>query len=164
LIAPNGKEIDIPFKHETGYILNRRIFDYDLSRIAVEQGAKVYTKSYVESLIIKDKIVKGVIVDYMGEKITINSKLVIGADGVESRVGRWAGIKTNIRMKDMESALQYSVANIDLEFQNRMIMYVGKKYAPGGYLWIFPKGKGFAIISTYTNTNICKTLTFWKNP
>ena len=25
-------------------------------------------------------------------------------------------------------------------------MYVGKKYAPGGYLWIFPKGEGFANI------------------
>ena len=156
LIAPNGKEIDVPFKHETGYILNRRIFDYDLSRIAVKNGAEVYTKSYVENLIIKDKIVKGVVVDYFGDKIRVDSKLVIGADGVESRVGRWAGIKTNIRMKDMESALQYSVANIDLEFQNKMIMYVGKKYAPGGYLWIFPKGDGFANIGIGISGNYCK--------
>ena len=25
-------------------------------------------------------------------------------------------------------------------------MYVGKKHAPGGYLWVFPKGEGFANI------------------
>ena len=25
LIAPNGTKIDVPFKHETGYILNRRM-------------------------------------------------------------------------------------------------------------------------------------------
>ena len=48
-------------------------------------------------------------------------------------------------MKDMESAVQYSVSNIDIK-RNRMVMYVGKKYAPGGYLWIFPKGNRFANI------------------
>ena len=47
--------------------------------------------------------------------------------------------------KDMESCVQYSVANINTKM-NRMIMYVGDQYAPGGYLWIFPKGDGFANI------------------
>ena len=43
LIAPNGIQIDVPFKHENGYILNRRIFDYDLSRIAAEKGVEILT-------------------------------------------------------------------------------------------------------------------------
>jgi digeranylgeranylglycerophospholipid reductase len=45
----------------------------------------------------------------------------------------------------MESAIQYSVSNIDIK-RNNMIMYVGEKYAPGGYLWIFPKGNRFANV------------------
>ena len=45
----------------------------------------------------------------------------------------------------MESAIQYSVSNVDID-RNKMIMYVGKKYAPGGYLWVFPKGDKFANI------------------
>ena len=145
LIAPNGISVGVDFKSETGYILNRRIFDYDLSRIAVENGAEVYTKSYVKSLIIKDEYVSGVVVNHLGNDIKIKSKLVIAADGVESRVGRWAGLKTSVRMKDMESCLQYSVANIKIETK-KMVMYIGKKYAPGGYLWIFPKGDGLANI------------------
>ena len=145
LVSPNNTSVEINFNKETGYILNRRVFDYDLSKIAVNAGAEVYTKSYVEGLIIEDDNVVGIHLDYMGEKKQIYSKLVIGADGVESRVGRWAGIRTNIKMKDMESCVQYSVANIDIK-PNKMIMYVGKKYAPGGYLWIFPKGDGFANI------------------
>ena len=147
LIAPNGKNIKVPFVHETGFILNRRIFDYDVSRIAVKNGAEVYTKSFVKSLIIDDEtnFVKGVVVKYFDKEVRISSKIVIGADGVESRVGRWGGIKTTVKIKDMESCLQYSVANINLN-KNQMKMYVGKEYAPGGYLWIFPKGDGFANI------------------
>ena len=156
LISPNSQSINVDFKNDTGYILNRRIFDYDLSREAVKCGAEVYTKSYVEGLIIEEGFTKGVYLDYMGIKKEVRAKIVIGADGVESRVGRWAGIRTNIKMKDMESALQYSVANINLKHDDKMIMYVGKKYAPGGYLWIFPKGKGFANIGIGISGKYCK--------
>jgi len=145
LIAPKNIELNIPFRNETGFILNRRIFDYDLSRIAVGYGAEVYTKSYVKKLIIENDFVKGVVLNHLDKEIKINAKIVIGADGIESRVGRWGNIKTSVKMKDMESCVQYSVANIHVK-GDQMIMYVGQEYAPGGYLWIFPKGDGFANI------------------
>ena len=81
----------------------------------------------------------------LDKKIKIISKIVIGADGIESRVGRWGNIKTSVRMKDMESCLQYTVSNIDIN-QEQMVMYVGSNFAPGGYMWIFPKGEGSANI------------------
>ncbi len=145
LISPNGIDVKINFKSETGYILNRRVFDYDLSNIAVQNGSEVYTKSYVEDLIIENGYVSGVIVNNLNKKIKVKSNIVIGADGIGSRIGRLAGIKTKVRMKDMESCIQYSVSNININ-QQKMRMYVGSKYAPGGYLWIFPKGDGKANI------------------
>ena len=33
IISPGGIKIDIPFNKEHGYVLNRRIFDYDISFI-----------------------------------------------------------------------------------------------------------------------------------
>ena len=145
LISPNLTSVDIDFAAETGYILNRRIFDYDLSRYAANAGAEVYTKAYVKDLLKNNGQVNGVILDYLGEEKQIQTKIVIGADGLTSRVGRWAGLKTLVRMKDMESAVQYSVSNVDIE-PNKMIMYVGMNHAPGGYIWVFPKGKKFANI------------------
>ena len=145
MTAPNGISIDADFSSEKGYILNRRVFDYDLSRLAADKGVEIYTRAYVNGLIIEDGIVKGVKLNYLGENKEIRSKIVIGADGVESRVGRWAGIKTQIKMKDMESGFQYTLANVEVP-QNRMDFYIGKKYAPGGYLWIFPKGPGLANV------------------
>ncbi len=145
LISPNNNSVDVDFASETGFILNRRMFDYDLSRYAAHAGAEVYTKAYVKGIYKINGQISGVILDYLGEEKIIKSKIVIGADGLTSRVGRWAGLKTQVRMKDMESAVQYSVSNIDIE-RNKMIMYVGKNHAPGGYLWIFPKGNRFANI------------------
>ena len=48
LVSPNLTAVDVNFASETGYILNRRIFDYDLSREAAEAGASIYTKAYVK--------------------------------------------------------------------------------------------------------------------
>ena len=145
IVSPNESRVNVKFANETGYILNRRIFDYDLSRYASNAGAEVYTKAYVKDLIIADGMVSGVVLDYLGEEKKILSKIVIGADGLTSRIGRWAGLKTQIRMKDMESCVQYSVSNVDID-SNNMIMYVGENFAPGGYLWVFPKGDRFANI------------------
>ena len=145
LVAPNGTDVHIEFAEESGYILNRRIFDYDLSRYAANSGAEIYTKSFVKDVIIEDDFVKGVKLDYLGEPKEIKANIVIGADGLASQVGNAAGIRTLVKMKDMESGLQYSVSNVDVP-QNKMIMYVGSNYAPGGYLWIFPKGDRFANI------------------
>ena len=145
LVSPNLTAGDINFASETGYILNRRIFDYDLSRYAANAGTDVYTKAYVKNISNENGQVNGVVLDYLGEEKKILAKIVIGADGLTSRVGRWAGLKTQVRMKDMESAVQYSVSNVDIE-ANKMIMYVGKNHAPGGYIWVFPKGNKFANI------------------
>ena len=145
LVSPNLTAVDVNFASETGYILNRRIFDYDLSRYAANAGAEVYTKAYVKDISTENRRVNGVVLDYLGEEKKILAKIVIGADGLTSRVGRWAGLKTQVRMKDMESAVQYSVSNVEIE-ANKMIMYVGRNHAPGGYIWVFPKGNKFANI------------------
>ena len=145
MTAPDGTSISAKFTNEKGYILNRRVFDYDLSLLAAEKGAEIYTRAYVNDLIIDNNTVKGVRFNYLGESKEIRSKIVIGADGVESRIGRMAGIKTQVKMRDMESGLQYTLANVDID-QHRMDFYVGHKHAPGGYLWIFPKGNGLANV------------------
>ena len=145
LVSPDGTQLNVPFANETGYILNRRIFDYDLSRLASEAGAEIFTKAHVTELLYIDDKVSGVNVNHLGENKQIKAKLIIGADGVDTRIGRWAGLKTTVKLRDMESCVQYSVSNVDIT-RNNMTMFVGKNYAPGGYLWIFPKGDRFANI------------------
>tara|TARA_B100000315_G_scaffold47101_1_gene41880 strand:+ start:4079 stop:5260 length:1182 start_codon:yes stop_codon:yes gene_type:complete len=144
LISPNGTKIEFNLKAK-GYILDRRVFDYDLAQYAAEEGATIATKTYVSGLLFDNGNVAGVKGEYLGDPFEVKSKIVIGADGVESRVGRWAGLKTQLKMKDMESCVQKTVTGIDVD-ENRFDFFMSQKMAPGGYLWIFPKGKKAANI------------------
>lgn len=143
--APDGTEVIIEFS-DAGYVLERRIFDYELARTAAEAGAEILTRAYVNGLLFdSDGKVCGVKYEFNGEQKELKAKVVIAADGVESRVGRWAGLKTHIDFRDMESAVQITAANIPVD-QSTLYFYFGKDVAPNGYFWIFPKGHNKANI------------------
>lgn len=145
LVSPEGKEVVVESKEDRGFMLDRRIFDFELVQIATTCGVEVMTKAYVYDLIKPNGVPKGVRVQHLGKNYEIRAKVVIGADGLESRVGRWAGLRTNIKMKDMESCLQMTLANIDVEPQY-IYFYFGHEVAPGGYLWVFPKNDRVANV------------------
>ena len=73
--SPSGKLVVINFSAETGFILNRRVFDYDLSRYAANAGAEVYTKAYVKDVQMDNGQVNGVILDYLGEEKQLQTKV-----------------------------------------------------------------------------------------
>jgi digeranylgeranylglycerophospholipid reductase len=142
--APDGTEVILDFG-EAGYVLERRIFDYELARTAADAGVDILTRTYVNGLLFDNGKVSGVKYEYNGEQKEVKAKIVIAADGVESRVGRWAGLKTHIDFRDMESAVQITAANIPVD-QNTLYFYFGKDVSPNGYFWIFPKGHNKANI------------------
>ena len=144
LIAPNETVVEFDLQQK-GYILDRRIFDYDLAEYASSAGAQIVTKAYVDDLIIENDRVVGVKGTHVGERFEKRAKIVVGADGVESRVGRWAGLKTTVKLKNMECGIQKTVTGIDVD-EHMFEFYLSKKWAPGGYLWVFPKGKNKANI------------------
>ncbi len=149
LVAPNAREVVIDGATEVGYILDRKIFDYELSLLAAEKGVEVRTKAYVYD-VIRDGAngngsVKGVRVQYLGKNYEVRAKVVIGADGIESRVGRFAGLRTFTKLKDMESCMQVTLANIKID-RRYLYLFFGHEVSPGGYLWIFPKSDTVANV------------------
>ncbi len=144
MVSPDGTEVVIPLE-DIGYILERKIFDYELAKQASNAGTEILTRAYVNGLIIENDKVCGVKYEYRGEQLEVKGKIVIGADGVESRVGRWAGLKTYIDFRDMECATQITASGIPID-QKTCYFYFGKDYAPEGYFWIFPKGDTSANI------------------
>jgi len=144
LTSPDKTEVVLPLEEE-GLVLERRVFDYELARLASNAGAQVVTRAYVYDLLKDNNKITGVKFELDGKQYEANAKIVIGADGVESRIGRWAGLETHTDFRDMESCVQVTVANIDID-QNACQFYLGSMYAPNGYLWIFPKGNKSANI------------------
>jgi digeranylgeranylglycerophospholipid reductase len=80
-----------------------------------------------------------------GDPLQIEAPLVIGADGVESKVARWAGIDVRLKPEDIMVCVQYLVLDDSID-QDCCEFFFGHGMAPGGYAWIFPKGGGYANV------------------
>lgn len=139
---------------EVGYVLERHIFDKMLSKKAAEAGAKIMLRTSCTDVIKEDGKVVGIKAKSMGEEIEFRCKCVIAADGYESQVGRWAGIDTTLKLSDIDSCIQYRMCNIDVE-PNYCEFIIGS-CAPGGYIWIFPKGEGVANVGIGVMGRLCK--------
>jgi len=130
---------------EVGYVLERRVFDRVLAERAVAAGAQVIVKTMVEGLIVEDGVVRGVMARNGQSSLEIEACMVIGADGVESRVGHWAGLRSVLRQEDCLVCAQFMLAGIELD-PKCCYYYLGEELAPGGYAWIFPKGEEMANV------------------
>ncbi|AKB36053.1 Digeranylgeranylglycerophospholipid reductase [Methanosarcina siciliae C2J] len=148
IYSPNGTKVEMAEEisgGEVGYVLERKIFDRALAEHAAKAGAEVRVKTRATGLIIEDDFVKGARLMHLGKEYEVRAKIVIGADGVESKVGRWAGIDTSLKPIDIETCSQYLIAGVDID-PEYCEFYIGNEIAPGGYVWIFPKGGGKANV------------------
>jgi digeranylgeranylglycerophospholipid reductase len=146
LVAPDGTAVE-PDLGGHGYVLERRIFDYDLARMASDEGADVVTKAYVNGLLPSHTHEgwSGVRLQWKGEGREVRARIIVGADGVESRVGKWAGIDTTVHLRDMETCAQMTLTGVDVD-DDACEFHFGTATAPQGYVWVFPKGRGMANV------------------
>jgi len=147
IFAPDGTKLEISEERsgaEVGYVLERKIFDRVLAEQAADAGAEVMVKTPATGLITKNGQVVGIRGRSLGEAVEIKAGLVVGADGVESLVGRWAGINTTLAPSEIETCAQFLLKGVRNDDHSEF--YLSNKLAPGGYAWVFPKGDGMANV------------------
>ncbi|MCD1293573.1 digeranylgeranylglycerophospholipid reductase [Methanocella sp. CWC-04] len=148
LFSPDGNKFELREKNsdtELGYVLDRKIFDRDMARSAANAGAEVMVKTQATSLLMDKGQVCGIRGISRGECFEIAAPVVIGADGVESKIGRWAGIDTTLKLKHAATCAQFHLTGIDID-PSCCDFYFGSSVAPGCYAWVFPKGKDEANV------------------
>ena len=150
LVSPDGTSVWITSEKvqlpESGYILERKVFDKYMAMEAAREGAEIKIKTLAKGLRREDDGTITVECESFGEDFDINAKIVIGADGPESHIGRWAGLKCATPAKKMESGIQFEMCNVEFEKDDVIEFYFGNEVAPGGYAWIFPKGEDIANV------------------
>jgi digeranylgeranylglycerophospholipid reductase len=158
MVSPNGTAVNLTEDKvklpEAGYVLERKVFDKHMAMDAARAGAKIMVKTLATGLRREDGQVL-VSAESMGEEFEIKSKIIIAADGPESRVGRWAGLKTSLKPKNMESCAQFEMSGVNMEEPDCIEFHFGS-VAPGGYAWMFPKGDdianvGLGVLTTLTD-------------
>jgi digeranylgeranylglycerophospholipid reductase len=148
--------------NETGYVVYRDIFDQELARLAAREGAEIMMNTQATGLLKDRDKIKGIKVKHFDEEFEIEADIVVGADGVESKIGKWAGINTTLKPEDLETCAQYTLTNIDCK-DAYCDFYLGRQIAPGGYVWVFPKGKdvanvGIGILASLSESGMAKKL------
>jgi digeranylgeranylglycerophospholipid reductase len=149
--SPNH-ETAISFDGE-GYILNRRLLPQKQMKDALKAGVEVRDQIVLRSLIIENNNVIGVEGEDKLNKSLFKktAKIVVDCTGVTSVLRNNLTIKSYIQRRidrdDLEATGRYiynfDVANEDDTFFNPdyCIIHLDQKLAPGGYGWVFPKGK-----------------------
>lgn len=149
--SPNH-ETAISFDGE-GYILNRRLLPQKQMKDALKAGVEVRDQIVLRSLIIENNNVIGVEGEDKLNKSLFKktAKIVVDCTGVTSVLRNNLTIKSYIQRRidrdDLEATGRYiynfDIADEDDTFFNPdyCIIHLDQKLAPGGYGWVFPKGK-----------------------
>jgi len=143
-LAPDDTEVKVA-ERDVGWVLDRTRFDAHLAAQARAAGAAVLVGTEATGMTRAADGRWHVRVKQRGVEEIYRARVVIGADGVEAMVGRWAGIDTRVPARDMESCAQYVLQGIDCD-PDAIYLQFGDRIAPGGYAWIFPRGIGIANV------------------
>ena len=145
LISSKGKIISLKLNID-GYILDRVKFEDHLGFRAKKKGAKIQLRTTVLGLKNNELSITR---DNGKTTEIIKGKIIIGADGVESRIGRWVGINSALKPQDIAVCFQYLLDNIEVD-KNTVEFYWGREYSPHGYIWVFPKSDSSANVGIVT--------------
>ena len=136
-----------------GYVVDRRRFDRHLAMLAERAGATLWLKTEALGYAPRRNGSAEVRLNRFGEPVTVRCRVLVGADGVQSQVGKWAGLTTHVKLSELASCLQWVVDGV--ETNGLLEIVTGHRFAPGGYAWLFPKGNGYAEVGV----GIIRTMT-----
>jgi len=139
--GPAGDYFHVHVGH-VGFILERRVFDRDLAARAASAGAEFLlparftgaerTKDWVEAQF-----------TYLGKPERVRARLIVGADGPASAVGKALGLEVDVPISDIHYTAQVLLSDQGISGE-WLGLYAGSEIAPHGYAWLFTKRDGLA--------------------
>jgi geranylgeranyl reductase family protein len=124
----------------SGYLTLRSKFDHGLANIAVASGAILYQG--VRATHIEED--KTGIQARLDNGATIRARFLFGADGSNSQIGRWSGLRKSWRADEYvlcaNEDIPYRAADIERFYGSRFPLIVSLRFnGLDGYGWVFPK-------------------------
>ncbi|MDO8658447.1 MAG: NAD(P)/FAD-dependent oxidoreductase [Candidatus Levybacteria bacterium] len=124
-----------------GYVLKFDELKRFLVKDAENYGCKVLCGDSVESALIENEKIRGVILE--NSKVSIKGKIIVDASGPSGVIASKIGLRKKVLCTPSEG-LEYIMTGVSFPQKNVLSFYLGKKFAPDGYAWIFPMGPNLA--------------------
>ena len=135
LVSPSGEKVDIGLGRSPLTVIDRRVFDPELRRLAEERGARIVEGEFLDV----SGGVKCVVEMTDGrERHEITCSHIIASDGVNSRVRTAIGIKPARAFFTLSERIVGPSSGC-CEF------WFGTHHAPRSYSWVFPASDGISI-------------------
>ncbi len=131
--APDGRVVPLDGRRTMAFVVDRRELDRAMAIEALHAGAAVLVKTRYSGFRREDDHLIVRTVNH-GEPLEIRTRVLIGADGVQSAVGRDAGLG---RVKMVMTCAQAEVSAAS-ERPECVHLYVGDDVAPGFFAWVIP--------------------------
>jgi len=146
-----GKEFHVRFSSPITCVVNRVFFDELIAQMAEKTGAQYFLNTRVDSLMIEDGAVKGVVVKHEDRVDRFAAKMTVDAEGIVSRLSRQAGLPM-LNRSMLLNGVEAEVENVKDVEENIVEVFLGKKYAPHFFAWLIPKRDGKAKVGLAAKT------------
>lgn len=140
VVSPDGTQIRFETKEVQAIAMDRAGFDQRMAEAATDSGVELRTATKAVAAVRTDEGVQ-VTLQTDGVRTDATCRLLVGADGVRSRVARWFGFPD---VDERVSAYEAELTGCHIpEGEEHMIpMFAGDAAAPGFFSWIIPIGGG----------------------
>ena len=137
--APNGASITYTDKNK-GFIINRALMQQDMANRCEELGADIGFNMAVRGI---STLMGAARTIYFQNGASVSARVIVDASGAIAGLGKHE--KVAWKPEDLEPSCFAVVKGIDID-TNIVHIYVGRKIAPAGYAWVFPREKNTANI------------------
>jgi geranylgeranyl reductase family protein len=144
--SPLGKRLPLGGDRLRALAIHRQCLDEALAAAAQEAGAQLWTGARLVALEREAGAVK-IQVARRGPSHALRTRLLIGADGAQSRVARLLGLRARHEERIVGVGTE---AKLTTERRDFLEVFVGNSIAPGFFGWIIPLGEGRARIGIAT--------------
>jgi digeranylgeranylglycerophospholipid reductase len=131
--APSGRVLRVDGKRTMAYVVDRSELDRAMALEALKSGVASLVKTRFSGLRREGTKLVVTAISH-GEPIEIQTSVLIGADGLQSTVGRLAGLD---RVQSVLTCAQAEVYT-DIVNPDFVELYVGQDVAPSFFAWAIP--------------------------
>ena len=152
---PSGELLKIVGKETKAYVVSRKMFDRKLAEKAANVGVDFLMKAKAvglsETTLSDGKQYRTLEIVHSGDQKTLYSKIIIAADGVQSRTARFAGLSP---CEKVLTGIQIE-ANYKSNDADFVEIFIGSK-VPGFFAWTIPTSENVSRIGLAVDPEVMK--------
>ncbi|MBI4393791.1 MAG: NAD(P)/FAD-dependent oxidoreductase [Euryarchaeota archaeon] len=158
IYSPSGVRLDVRAREVQAIACDRAAFDRACVKEAVDAGATITMGAKAVAAQRENGGVK-VLVKGKGGETWVRTRLLVGADGVQSNVAKWFGLPRAVQLISCHGGI---MDDVEVEDPESVEMWTGQMQAPNFFNWIVPDGKNAGKVEVGVFNAPLPAIHYWQ--